>query len=160
MLERVFKITEKGSTVRTEIVAGLTTFMTMAYIIALNPNMLTNFDTGSPMWNGIFLSTCVAPFIGMMFMAFYANSERRLPAGAGSPDADRDPDLKLDRECYRYRHDYLFGYEALYGQRQGSPLADICDLRDLPSEILCDGRIEPAAGCAETGRTGCRPHEK
>ena len=55
MLERVFKIKEKGSTVRTEIVAGLTTFMTMAYIIALNPNMLTGFDTGSPLWNGIFL---------------------------------------------------------------------------------------------------------
>ena len=83
MLERVFKITEKGSTVRTEIVAGLTTFMTMAYIIALNPNMLTYFDTGSALWNGIFLSTCIAPFIGMMFMAFYANKPFALGPGMG-----------------------------------------------------------------------------
>lgn len=83
MLERVFKIQENGSTVRTEIVAGLTTFMTMAYIIALNPNMLTGFDTGSPLWNGIFLSTCIAPFIGMMFMAFYANKPFALGPGMG-----------------------------------------------------------------------------
>ena len=83
MLERVFKIKEKGSTVRTEIVAGLTTFMTMAYIIALNPNMLTGFDTGSPLWNGIFLSTCIAPAIGMLFMAFYANKPFALGPGMG-----------------------------------------------------------------------------
>ena len=47
MLEKVFKLKSNGTTVRTEILAGLTTFMTMAYIIALNPNLLTNFDTGS-----------------------------------------------------------------------------------------------------------------
>ena len=35
--------------------AGVTTFMTMAYIIALNPNLLTNFDTGSSLWNSVFL---------------------------------------------------------------------------------------------------------
>ena len=45
---------------RTEVLAGLTTFMTMAYIIALNPNLLTNFDVGSPLWNGVFLATCLA----------------------------------------------------------------------------------------------------
>ena len=43
MLEKMFKLKENGTNVRTEIVAGLTTFMTMAYIIALNPNLFTNF---------------------------------------------------------------------------------------------------------------------
>ena len=42
-MEKIFKLKENGTTVRTEIVAGLTTFMTMAYIIALNPNLLTGF---------------------------------------------------------------------------------------------------------------------
>ena len=42
-MEKLFKLRENGTIVRTEIMAGLTTFMTMAYIIALNPNLLTNF---------------------------------------------------------------------------------------------------------------------
>lgn len=83
MLEKVFKLKENNTTVRTEILAGLTTFMTMAYIIALNPNMLTNFDTGSKLWNGIFLSTCIAPAIGMLLMAFYANKPFALGPGMG-----------------------------------------------------------------------------
>lgn len=48
-MEKIFKLKENGTTARTEIVAGLTTFMTMAYIIALNPNLLTNFATGTPL---------------------------------------------------------------------------------------------------------------
>ena len=83
MFEKVFKLKDRQTTVRTEIMAGLTTFMTMAYIIALNPNMLTNFDTGSALWNGIFLSTCIAPAIGMLFMAFYANKPFALGPGMG-----------------------------------------------------------------------------
>ena len=43
MLEKIFKLKENNTTARTEIIAGLTTFMTMAYIIALNPNLLTGF---------------------------------------------------------------------------------------------------------------------
>ena len=57
MLEKVFKLRENGTDVKTELVAGLTTFMTMAYIIALNPNLLTNFDVGSGLWNGVFMAT-------------------------------------------------------------------------------------------------------
>lgn len=83
MFEKVFRLKENGTTAKTEIMAGLTTFMTMAYIIALNPNMLTNFDTGSPLWNGIFLSTCIAPAFGMFFMAFYANKPFALGPGMG-----------------------------------------------------------------------------
>ena len=61
MLEKLFKLKANNTTARTEIMAGLTSFMTMAYIIALNPNMMTNFDTGSPLWNGVFMSTASLP---------------------------------------------------------------------------------------------------
>ena len=73
-IEKIFKIRENHTTVKTEIIAGLTTFMTMAYIIALNPNLLTGFGAeGQNLWNGVFLATCIASFIGMMVMAFVAN---------------------------------------------------------------------------------------
>ena len=62
-MENIFKLKENGTTVRTEIVAGLTTFMTMAYIIALNPNLIVGFGQGAfggfgadgaAAWNGVF----------------------------------------------------------------------------------------------------------
>ena len=49
IMEKLFKLKANGTTVRTELLAGLTTFMTMAYIIALNPNLLTNFAVGTPL---------------------------------------------------------------------------------------------------------------
>ena len=82
-MEQIFKLKENGTTVRTEIVAGLTTFMTMAYIIALNPNLLTGFDVGSALWNGVFLATCIASAIGMLVMAFVANKPFCLAPGMG-----------------------------------------------------------------------------
>ena len=60
-MERIFHLKENGTTVKTEILAGLTTFMTMAYIIALNPNLLTGFQTGTPLWNGVFLPASPPP---------------------------------------------------------------------------------------------------
>ena len=85
MLEKLFKLKENKTTVKTEIVAGLTTFMTMAYIIALNPNLLTNFgaDGGQSLWNGVFLATCIASAIGMFVMAFAANKPFALAPGMG-----------------------------------------------------------------------------
>ena len=59
-MEKIFKLKENGTTARTEIVAGLTTFMTMAYIIALNPNLLTNFATGTPLWNAVCMARPVS----------------------------------------------------------------------------------------------------
>ena len=82
-MEKLFKLQANGTTVRTEIVAGITTFMTMAYIIALNPNLLTNFDVGTPLWNGIFLATCIASAIGMFVMAFAANKPFAMAPGMG-----------------------------------------------------------------------------
>ena len=83
MFEKVFKLQENGTNVKTEVVAGVTTFMTMAYIIALNPNLLTNFDTGSALWNGVFMATCVASAIGMACMAFLANKPFAMAPGMG-----------------------------------------------------------------------------
>ena len=82
-MDKLFKQRETGTTVRTEVLAGLTTFMTMAYIIALNPNLLTNFDVGSQLWNGVFLATCIASAIGMFCMAFLANKPFALAPGMG-----------------------------------------------------------------------------
>ena len=82
--ERVFKLKQNGTTVRTEIVAGLTTFMTMAYIIALNPNLLTGFGAaGQDLWNGVFLATCIASAIGTICMAFLANKPFVMAPGMG-----------------------------------------------------------------------------
>ncbi len=83
MFEKMFKLSENKTTVRTELVAGLTTFMTMAYIIALNPNLLTNFATGSALWNGVFLATCIASAVGMFCMAFLANKPFAMAPGMG-----------------------------------------------------------------------------
>jgi len=73
IMEKLFKLKANGTTVRTEILAGLTTFMTMAYIYALNPNLLTNFAVGTPLWNGVFLATCIASAIGTICMAFFVH---------------------------------------------------------------------------------------
>ena len=82
-MEKFFRLKENGTTVRTEIIAGLTTFMTMAYIIALNPNLLTGFDVGSALWNGVFLATCLASAFAMFCMAFLANKPFALAPGMG-----------------------------------------------------------------------------
>ena len=83
LMEKFFKLKQNGTTVRTEILAGLSTFMTMAYIIALNPNLLTNFDTGSALWNGVFLATCIASGVGCIVMAFLANKPFAMAPGMG-----------------------------------------------------------------------------
>lgn len=83
-MDKLFQLKKNGTTVRTEVVAGLTTFMTMAYIIALNPNILVGFDSqGTPLWNGVFLATCIASAIGTICMAFLANKPFVMAPGMG-----------------------------------------------------------------------------
>ena len=83
-MDQIFKLKENGTDVRTEIVAGLTTFMTMAYIIALNPNLLTNFGAeGQPLWNAVFMATCLASAVGTFCMAFLANKPFAMAPGMG-----------------------------------------------------------------------------
>lgn len=83
MFEKTFHLQENKTNVKTELIAGVTTFMTMAYIIALNPNLLTNFAAGTPLWNGVFMATCIASAVGMFCMAFLANKPFAMAPGMG-----------------------------------------------------------------------------
>ncbi len=79
-MEKFFKLKENGTTVRTEIVAGLTTFMTMAYILAVNPNILSASGMDP---NAVLTATALASFIGCMCMALLANYPFALAPGLG-----------------------------------------------------------------------------
>ena len=83
-MESLFKLSKNRTTVRTEILAGLTTFITMAYIIALNPNLLTNFGAeGQDLWNAVFMATCLSSAVGTFVMAFLANKPFVMAPGMG-----------------------------------------------------------------------------
>lgn len=86
MLNRIFKLKDNNTTVRTEIIAGITTFMTMAYIVMLNPNLLTNFGADgaeSDLWTAVFLATCISSATATFVMAFAANKPFALAPGMG-----------------------------------------------------------------------------
>lgn len=80
MLERLFKLKENNTTFKTEISAGITTFMTMAYILAVNPSILNEAGIDG---NAVLIATCLASFIGTALMAFMANMPFALSAGMG-----------------------------------------------------------------------------
>lgn len=80
MLEKWFKLKENNTTIRTEVVAGVTTFMTMAYILAVNPSILSASGMDS---NAILMATALASFIGTLAMAFLANYPFALAPGLG-----------------------------------------------------------------------------
>ncbi|WP_294412151.1 NCS2 family permease [uncultured Ruminococcus sp.] len=80
MLEKLFKLKENGTNVKTEVAAGITTFMTMAYILAVNPNILSDAGMDS---TAVLLATCIASFVGTLCMAFMANLPFALSAGMG-----------------------------------------------------------------------------
>ncbi|MDN0083702.1 NCS2 family permease [Crenobacter sp. SG2305] len=80
MLDSVFKLTEHNTSVRTEIIAGLTTFLTMAYIIFVNPTILST--TGMDK-NAVFVATCLAAATGSLIMAFMANWPIGMAPGMG-----------------------------------------------------------------------------
>ncbi len=83
-MDRFFHLKENHTNVRTEFLAGVTTFMTMAYIIALNPNLLTNFKAeGADLWNAVFMATCLASAVGTITMAFLANKPFVMAPGMG-----------------------------------------------------------------------------
>jgi len=80
MLERYFRLSAHGTTVRTEILAGITTFLTMAYIIFVNPAILS--DAGMD-FGAVFVATCLAAAIGTAIMGLYANYPIALAPGMG-----------------------------------------------------------------------------
>ena len=80
MLDKFFKLSEKGTTVKTEILAGVTTFLAMAYILAVNPAMLG--ETGMSV-QGVFLATAIASAVATIIMGLVANYPVALSAGMG-----------------------------------------------------------------------------
>ena len=79
-MEKLFKLKEHNTTVKTEVMAGITTFLTMAYILAVNPNMLSasGMDSGA-----VFTATALASALATLIMAFWANYPIALSAGMG-----------------------------------------------------------------------------
>jgi len=80
MFEKVFKLSENKTNVKTEVVAGITTFMTMAYILAVNPSILSAAGMDP---TAVLLATALASFIGTAAMALMANLPFALSAGMG-----------------------------------------------------------------------------
>lgn len=80
MIEKLFKLKENNTDVKTEIAAGVTTFMTMAYILAVNPSILSEAGMDR---TAVLLATCLASFIGTLCMALMANMPFALSAGMG-----------------------------------------------------------------------------
>ena len=80
LMERLFKLREQNTDVRTEVLAGLTTFLTMAYIVFVNPSILG--DAGMPK-DAVFVATCIAAAIGTLVMGLYANYPIAMAPGMG-----------------------------------------------------------------------------
>lgn len=79
-MEKFFKLKENGTSVKTEIVAGLTTFFTMAYIIVVNPSLLSQAGME---WGAVFLATIISSIIGTLIMGLVANVPYAQAPGMG-----------------------------------------------------------------------------
>ena len=79
-IDRYFGITQSGSSVKTEIVAGLTTFFSMAYILFVNPNILSQAGME---WGAVFLATVISSIVATLIMAFGANVPYAQAPGMG-----------------------------------------------------------------------------
>ena len=85
-MDKFFKISERQSNVRTEIVAGLTTFFAMAYIVVTNPNQIVSFDRSGDLgriWNAVYIASILSAFLGTILMALYAKLPFAQACGMG-----------------------------------------------------------------------------
>ena len=85
-MDKFFKISERGSNVKTEIIAGLTTFFAMAYIVITNPNQITSFSTDGALgqiWNAVYVASILVAVIGTLLMALYAKMPFAQACGMG-----------------------------------------------------------------------------
>lgn len=85
-MDKFFKISQRGSNVRTEIIAGLTTFFAMAYIVITNPNQITSFSTEGALgqiWNAVYVASILVAVIGTLLMALYAKMPFAQACGMG-----------------------------------------------------------------------------
>lgn len=86
-MDKFFKISERGSNVKTEIIAGLTTFFAMAYIVIVNPNQIVGFSFDVPgvpqIWNAVYIASIIAAVIGTMLFSLYAKLPFAQACGMG-----------------------------------------------------------------------------
>ena len=90
-MDKFFKISERGSSVKTEIIAGLTTFFAMAYIVVTNPNQIVSFNhlaegadpAFQQIWNAVYVASILGAFVGTMLMALYAKMPFAQACGMG-----------------------------------------------------------------------------
>ena len=85
-MEKFFKLKERGTTVRTEIIAGLTTFFAMAYIVVTNPNQVVGFNFDGDfgrIWNAVYIASLLVAVVGTLLMAFYARMPFAQACGMG-----------------------------------------------------------------------------
>lgn len=82
-MDKFFGITKSGSTMKTEIMAGITTFVTIAYVLVVNPQIIGGAAGSDQVANGVFIATCLASFIGTMLCAVYAKVPYVQSAGMG-----------------------------------------------------------------------------
>ncbi|MBQ2894926.1 MAG: hypothetical protein IJE92_05355, partial [Clostridia bacterium] len=82
-LDKFFGVTKAGSTIRTEIVAGIVTFLAMAYILTVNPNQFFYAGTSDPRWASVFMATAFGAIIGTLLMAFLAKLPLAQASGMG-----------------------------------------------------------------------------
>ena len=84
-LNKVFKLEENNTTIKTEIIGGVTSFFAMCYIVIVNPNQMTGFNPLVPgsVWNACFIGGIIAAVIATLCMAFLANKPFALAAGMG-----------------------------------------------------------------------------
>ncbi|MBR6533903.1 MAG: NCS2 family permease [Clostridia bacterium] len=86
-MDKFFKIKERGSTVKTEIIAGLTTFFAMAYIVIVNPNQLVGFSFDvpgiQPIWNAVYIASIIGAFVGTILYSLYAKLPFAQACGMG-----------------------------------------------------------------------------
>ena len=83
-LDTFFKISERGSNIRTEVIAGLTTFFAMAYIVVTNPNQVTGFVPGlGAIWNAVYIASILVAMVGTLLYALYAKLPFAQACGMG-----------------------------------------------------------------------------
>ncbi|MGM9680294.1 MAG: NCS2 family permease [Eubacteriales bacterium] len=111
-LDSYFGITAKGSTVRTEIVAGITTFLAMCYILTVNPNQIFYNGSENPMWASVFIATALGATIGCLLMAFLAKVPYAQAPGMGL-NSTVGGIIGGGLGFYAYGHEFTFGNAML-----------------------------------------------
>ena len=111
MFQKLFHLKENGTDVKTEVIGGITTFMAMAYILAVNPSILSQSGMDS---QAVLIATALAAFVGTLCMAFMANYPFALAPGLILPTRYAAPwDIPGSLLCWQYLQKDLFSWPYL-----------------------------------------------